>query len=241
MSVTRPELAYRLRRFRPLAVGVGLLLMLLGATRRAFAHRPMPGNPGGVVELPDAELSYAFYQELTRPDQVDFYRVTAHAGARLQASINIPHLPALADYGVSLALVGPGLPDLDPAQLPAAARARLGDTASKGLVLPSQVSDSFQEPFTQTRYFGRQRLNMPAPADGSYMLLVWHPQGVPGKYVLSTGYRERFGPADLLRFPAWWVDVHRYYGDAPRNAVAAYLSGIGALVGMMARLITGKH
>ncbi len=230
-----------IRRLRPLTVSLGVLFLLVAGSRRVHAHRPMPGNPGGVVELPDAELSYAFYQELTRPDQVDYYRVTVQPGARIQASINIPHLPELADYGVSLALVGPDLPDLDPAQLPASALSRLGDAAAHGLVLPSRVSDGFYEPFTQTRYYGRQRLNTLAPAGGTYTLLVWHPQGLPGKYVFSTGYRERFGPADLVRFPGWWVNVHRYYGDAPRNTLAAYWAGTSALVTMIARLLTGKH
>ena len=61
----------------------------------------------------------------------------------------------LEDYGVSVALFGPGLPTADYAALPPGSPADLG-----AAVFPTPPGADFFEPFTQTNYWGRQRLDV---------------------------------------------------------------------------------
>jgi hypothetical protein len=85
------------------------------------------------------------------------------------------------------------------------------------------MSADFFEPFTQTKYWGRQQIDLSLPANGAYYLLVWQPDGQPGKYVLDTGYEEVFQLADLIRFPVWWLRVHIFFGHGPVLALAGAL------------------
>ena len=193
-------------------MGVGLGLAL--RPKPAAAHRLAAANPSGVTHIADASVSYAFYQTLVRPNQVDLYTLDVAAGDRIHVAINIPQLPHLTGFQVNVLLLGPGLPRLDPSLLPAgAAWTQLGVPTTHGLLLPDAATGGFHEHFTQTDYWNRQREDVTAPASGRYAVVVWHPTGATGKYVLATGYREVFGAADLLRFPGWWWRVRRYFGQ----------------------------
>jgi hypothetical protein len=212
------------------------------------AHRPGWGEEGKITEIGNIGTSYAFYRDLQgRHDEpipptgaadftseaaatagsVDIYSFQAQAGQNLYTQVNIPAIHGLENYGVSLALVGPGLPVGSIAGLPV----QPPDPSLGALIIPSRVTADFFEPFTQTNYWGRQEINQPLPQTGTYYLLVWNPQGLPGKYVLATGTAEVFGPTDLFRFPLWWVRVHLYYGHGP------YFAAAGALIALIIGLI----
>lgn len=226
-----------------------LILVTLVAVPAVYAHRPVEANEEGVTQIPDASTSYAFYEALTSPDAVEVYRVEADAGQFFHAGINIPQLEGLQDFGVRLALLGPGLPPLEgiaapgeadthddapshedehageqageahahagiphpEAHLPTQVVADLASGAYGGVIVESVKTEDFYEPFTQTDYWGRQTLEMDLPESGTYYLLVWQPEGETGKYVLDTGREEVFGPADLFRFPLWWIETRLYF------------------------------
>lgn len=213
-------------------------------TPLASAHRPGSASDG-VTEIPNIVTSFAYYQELETADQVDQYTFTAAAGDFFHAGVNVPAIAGLESYGVSLALVGPGLPPLPPDSLPEVAADHHHDTdvaehehAPTGLVLPSVRSEDFYEPFTQTNYWSRQTLELDLPESGAYTLLIWNPEEALGKYVLDTGTKEVFGPADLFRFPIWWVDVHAYFGHTPY--IVAVGLGLVVLVGWWLRRRYGR-
>jgi hypothetical protein len=204
------------------------------------AHRPGWGEDEGVTEIPNLRTSMAYYRELdaagpggldsaTDPHDLDsaaqaryvhLYRFDGQAGQNLYGGINIPTIRGLEDYAVTVALVGPGLPADGRAALPLA----VPEEDWGALIFPSVVSEDFYEPFTQTNYWGRQNINLPLPASGSYYLVVWNPQGLPGKYVLDTGRAEEFSAGDLLRFPVWWLRVHLFFEHGPALASAAGLA-----------------
>lgn len=183
-----------------------ILLGLLFPLSSAAAHRPIWGEQYGPIEIPDLRTSFAVYRNLDA-GQIDVYTFVATAGQDLHAGIQIPAVNGLEEYGVTAALFGPGLPEVDPGALPPDYPEDLG-----ALVFPSSVSAGYFEPFTQTNYWGRQQIDLPLPANGAYYLLVWHPDEQPGKYVLDTGYEEVFSPADLFQFPVWWLRVHIFFG-----------------------------
>ncbi|HSH02252.1 MAG TPA: hypothetical protein VLL52_06985 [Anaerolineae bacterium] len=183
-------------------------------TPSANAHRPATGEEGVVNQLENITTSFAFYQELDSRAEVDIYSFTAQQGDFFHAGINIPAIAGLESYGVTMALTGPGLPALPTNALPNIdghhAPGEYVDL-SGGLIAPSQITEDFFEPFTQTNYWGRQSIDLDLPATGTYFLLIWNEKGATGKYVLDTGYEEVFSAMDMFRFPLWWLSVHNYF------------------------------
>jgi ligand-binding SRPBCC domain-containing protein len=216
---------------RQLGLGVLVILALLfSAVPPVSAHRPVWGNPtGGVMMLDNLSTSFAFYRDVKAAAQSDVYTFEAKAGEHLQAGLSVPALSGLENYGLSLAVMGPGLPDLNHDWLPENHPEDVG-----GLIFTSAPGADFFEPFTQTNYWGRQRVELDLPQAGIYYLLVWQPEGLPGKYVLDTGSAEVFSPADLFAFPVWWLKVHQFFGQSftgPALALAAVtLAALAALV-----------
>jgi hypothetical protein len=184
------------------------LLLLLIPFTNASAHQPVWGEAFGPIEIENVSTSYAFYQTL-QANEVDVFFIEGKKGDLFRGGIQIPDVNTLHDYAVSLALFGPGFPKLEESQLPPEYPEDLG-----GLYFPHEITEDFYEPFTQAQYWGRQEFNVSLPEDGTYYILVWHPEGKPGKYVIDTGYAERFDFFDMFLFPVWWVRVslfHQYY------------------------------
>lgn len=220
------------------------VFLFLGAAGQAGAHRPDEGTPDGVTGIPSLSTSYAYYRSLTPEQPVQVYEFQGEQGEFVHVGVNIPQLAGLEDYGISMALLGPGLPPVTPTDLPIGLLQTSGQSLMleslnqqfahgkvAGLIVESTTSAAFFEPFTQTRYWGRQTLELDLPAAGSYYLLVWHPAGVAGKYVIDTGYQEVFGPADLFRFPLWWLETRLYFEQGLRlGLVAAALLGAGVIL-----------
>jgi hypothetical protein len=189
-----------------LILSLCLLIALLAFATPAYAHRPMWGDSLGPIEIEDAAVSYAFYQQL-KADEIDVFYFEGRQGEKFHAGIEIPDIAAYQEYNVSMALFGPGLPALeDESQLPPEYPEDLG-----AFLVSPKVTENFFEPFTQTNYLGRQTLDITLPADGQYYIIVWQMQGQAGKYVMDVGSKEEFGFLDLFAFPVWWVHVHWYF------------------------------
>ena len=206
-----------------------VIIITCSGAHTAFAHRPITSSNLGITTIPDPTTSYAFYESLDAEGDVDIYSVLVEAGQFFHAGINIPQIEALKDYGVSLALLGPGLPVLSNSALPAFPYDHDEDETAHnpndspswidgldmegltGIVVVSEESEDFFEPFTMTRYWGRQVFEEVLPESGTYYLLIWQPDGLMGKYVLDTGRAERFELGDFFRFPIWWVQIHIYF------------------------------
>lgn len=199
------------------AIFIFTIFVLFIPPSSAGAHRPIWGEEYGPIEIPNLQSSFAVYRDLIS-GQIDVYTFEAEAGQELHAGIQIPAVEGLEQYSVTAAIFGPGLPEADPSKIPPDHPEGLG-----ALVFPSSLSADYYEPFTQTRYWGRQEIDQTLPADGAYYLLVWQPDGQPGKYVLDTGRTEEFRPGDIFRFPVWWVRVHIFFGHGARVALLGVL------------------
>lgn len=230
------------------------IFLLFSIVPLASAHRPDEGNLDGVTAIPNPDTSFAYYREIDNTSPVHLYTFDGKAGDFFHAGINIPQISGLEDYQVSLALLGPGLPGLEESEQTNASHSHTGvETVAHehesqssylplpagynleqlgGLVVENRPGEDFFEPFTQTRYWGRQELDFNLPETGKYYLLVWNPEGEGGKYVLDTGTEEVFGPADLLRFPIWWLNTRLYFEQGPSlvGAASILFFGIGGLV-----------
>ena len=208
-----------MKAFRVITVLSTMGLLMLFATQ-TDAHRPIGDTGEDTIRLPNITTSFAVYRNLQRADQIDRFTFYADAGEKLHVGINIPALRGLETFGVSVAIMGQGLDGDDIQLLPVAV-----PEGSGAMIIPSTVGEEFFEPFTQTSYWGRQKVDIHMPQSGEYMLLVWSPEGQMGKYVIDTGTQEVFVLADLLRFPMWWLQVHHYFGHTPYLIMFA-ISGI---------------
>jgi len=215
----------------------------------ASAHRPEEGTDEGLTVIPSPSVSYAYYREFDHQNFVHSYAFDGVAGQFFHAGINIPQIAGLEDYGVTLALVGPGLPAIDEGAFSTSHSHSSGESEDHaheqiqlpawldlnqlgGMVIPSQKGDDFFEPFTQTNYWGRQVLELDLPESGRYYLLVWSADKGPGKYVLDTGREEVFSPADLVRFPSWWLNTRLYFEQGPSllGTASVLFFGIASVV-----------
>jgi hypothetical protein len=205
-----------------------LLAAMLVFPTAAYAHRPVWGDDLGVTRIENLSTSFAFYREFTS-EKVHAYSFEGQAGQSLRAGIQIPAIKGLEEYSVSMAVLGPGFPEVDDTLLPTDHPEDLG-----AQIFPSETTSDFFEPFTQTNYWGRQRAEITLPADGSYYILIWNPEGKPGKYVMDSGRAEIFEPQDFFLFPIWWLRTRIYFGQGPYLALIS-LSIVAVIAGLFIR------
>jgi hypothetical protein len=205
-----------------------LIAAMLAFPTTAYAHRPVWGEDLGVTKIENLSTSFAFYREF-KTEKVHVYSFEGQAGQSLHAGIQIPAIKGLEEYSVSMAILGPGFPEVDEALLPLDHPENLG-----AMLFPSETTSDFFEPFTQTNYWGRQRADITLPADGTYYILIWNPEGKPGKYVMDSGRAEIFGPQDLFLFPIWWLQTRIYFGQGPYLALIG-LSIVAVIAGLFIR------
>jgi hypothetical protein len=166
----------------------------------AVAHVPFLEEADYTEAAPfvvtDVENSKSVSAQLQTPDDVDFYRITLTGPARIVFGSNVPFCRQYAGFGVSMALIGPGLPPSETA-IPVALQP--GDGV---VVIKDEPGDPAQRPVFFEPTSGRQSWRGPkysmsqAPA-GTYTLAVWNEQGRTGDYIAVIGEAEYFGPAEI--------------------------------------------
>lgn len=198
------------------------------AVPNVHAHRPEEALVDGVTEIPDPKTSFAYYRDFDTGRFLHLYSVSGTAGTPFHAGIQIPQIDGLENYGVTLGLFGPGLPEIDLRSLSLPSTIEAGPVLEQmgGIIAPTEITEDFYEPFTQTRYWGRQSLDIQFPETGEYYLVIWQADEFPGKYVLDTGRAEVFSPGDLLRFPIWWWNTRAYFNQLPSFSFTSVVLGL---------------
>lgn len=150
-------------------------------------------------------ISWAIYAELG-PDDAHFYRFEVPTQSlQFFAQMTLPANQD-RDFVPCFALIGPELPRefSMPARLPV-------DYGT--LIAPvDDVRQEFLEPFTQTRYLPRHKMQEELGA-GTHYLVVFHPNGGQGRYALTVGERAAWSWHDLLAFPFTWSRVRWWYSE----------------------------
>lgn len=219
-----------------------LLLLPLSGAR---AHQPFFEEQDLERDSPwhvgDPRVSTVVYASLEPAGDIDFYRLRGEAGQEVLLEVVIPQIPGQEDFAPALALLGPGLP---PLELPDSLRL----PAEGGLAIPPPDGppQPFFEPFSRTSYWERQSRRVTLPAEGTYEIVVWHPDRVSGRYALVVGDREVPGgdPDFAAKLRRYWVPV----GSAPAApglvevalwAIGAYLLGGVPFALVLGRLFAG--
>lgn len=200
-----------MRRFAP--TGLTLTLLLLFATALpASAHRPYFEDKDIVAAAPwqvdDPTISTVVYATLESQRDVDYYAFDGKKGQRILMEITIPQIEGQDDFAPTLALMGPGLAA---ATLPGRVE-RPTKAGAQVIAPPTGPADSFYEPFSRTSYWERQSQRVTLPANGRYVVAVWHSQGELGRYGFVIGDKERpggelFGLGKKLK--AYWTPIAR--------------------------------
>jgi hypothetical protein len=145
------------------------------------------------------------YATLENGSDVDYFAFEGRAGQRILLEMVIPQIVGQENFAPIMALLGPGLPA---AALPAMVERPAGSGALL-LPPPSGPASTFFEPFSRTSYWERQSQRVTLPADGRYLVAVWHPEGEVGRYGFVIGDKERPG-GDLAfgrKLRRYWVPV----------------------------------
>jgi hypothetical protein len=203
----------RVRQTSPLLALTLALALATAIATPAQAHQPYfeeaDIKPGAPWQINDPTISTALYATLESPTDVDYYTFVGKAGQSILLEITIPQIEGQEEFAPAMALLGPGLPAGSAATDLPRRVARSDDTGAVLLrAIPGPAPDFF-EPFSRTAYWERQEERVTVPADGHYVVAVWHDTGQVGRYVFVIGDRERLGgdPAFPVKMKAYWTSV----------------------------------
>lgn len=195
---------------------VWILFVILLTPFSVYGHKPLDTSGVATRDRPiiveDHWVSWAAYNELENRGDIHYYQlVHVKKGEKIYLDLLIPKIQRLKSFHPVFALIGPGISDdwsgLDETSIV------LDIEGGQGvLVKPytGEVIDSFYEPFTQTEYWKKQKLEYYAKEDGDFFVVVFDVEGNRGKYVLSIGSTEQWSFKDLLQMPRIWWDVRMF-------------------------------
>lgn len=188
--------------------GLVLVLLVLSATSIA-AHQPFFEEDDITAAKPwrvaDPTISTAVYATLESREDVDYYAFDGRKGQNILISMTIPQIAGQETFAPEMALLGPGLAA---SKLPARVEKPAG-TGALPIPALTGLAETFYEPFSRTSYWERQEQRVALPADGRYVVAVWHGEGQLGRYTFVIGDRERPG-GDLAfgrKLSAFWTPV----------------------------------
>ena len=206
-----------------------VLIFVISVSQTIGAHKPVNVNYPATREDPiiitDHQISWAAYTELSKINEVDYYRFEVKEGEEIYANLLIPKIERLKDYDPTIALIGPGLPkDYEVNNIELKVKENEGVIAKR---YESNTLEEFYEPFTMTRYYVKQTLITKAPVTGNYHLTVFNENNQKGKYVFAIGRKEEWKPAEIAKLPKTWWDVRMFMEN--EKSTYAITIGIGVL------------
>jgi glycerol-3-phosphate acyltransferase PlsY len=221
-----------MQRYFLLCASLSLILTIVVAAP-ALAHRPYfeeeDIGPNEPWQVDDPTISTAIYATLESATDVDYFTFEGQAGQVTLLALTIPQIEGQDDFAPTLALMGLGLPKAD---LPGRV-IRPEDTGALEIAPPPGPAPTFFEPFSRTSYWDRQEERVTLPANGRYVVAVWHPGGQVGRYVFVVGDKERPGgdPVFPLKMRDYWTPVGSSTGGTVRAATALFWTVLGFLLG----------
>ena len=171
-----------------------ILMLLLLAGGRSWAHIPMivradTTGYSDAVKIPKPEVSWALYSNLDSPGDIDYYSFEVTKEIMGHVTLIVPFLPGYEDFYPVFAVVGTGLPAPKvalPFELPKGCGAIIEHPTG------ADPRPTFFEEFSRKKYYEgisefKQKLG-----PGKYYIVVWHPAGETGAYVIGYGDKEGF-------------------------------------------------
>lgn len=200
-----------------------------------WAHRPV-GIGGDIgkdlehaVEVEDITVSQVVYRKISSDLPQVWMTFDGRAGDFLDVQLGIPEIERLETYRPAVAVIGPGLPEVDvPFNFPDGLGGQIFESDTKH-------PERFYESFSDTHSWILGNLPLTLPEDGPYYVVAYHPENIEGKLWVALGKREVFGAADVANLPEWLKAVREFHeveGQAPLvNNAYLVLLGVLATIG----------
>ena len=220
-----------------------LVLMILGAASLdAAAHKPIAigetrATRDEAVRVVDIDVSQVIYTEITPELPQSWLFVETDGAFDLYVSVGVPRIERLSGFRPALAVIGPGLPDIE---LPETVE--VPDGAGAVLLRTSAIDepDVFYEPVTGTGSWILLRQTVRLPHAGRYDVVAFSlPEGetgetLSGKLWMAIGVREKFGLRDILSLPRTMREVRAFHESPPRVSVSGWMriAVLAAVIGI---------
>lgn len=206
----------------------------------AGSYPTFPGRPGSKYEtalsMQDFRRKRLVFNHFVPTERVHVYQAECRAGERLRAQLVYPMLNEGRAVEARFAIVAQSLPysaDMDqlPIPIPAGFRAVVSPRMSE-LIAP--VTDAL----TRAAYCPGPIIDTRVLVSGRCYILVWVPNGRPGKYVLQVGHRWPLRWSYWTQIPRFWWQIRGWFG---LSRAAAYAVGGGLALGLIAAwFLSGK-
>lgn len=176
----------------------------------ALAHQPYVVEDGNssastAFPIPDPDVSIVVYAERTCDAPALWLEAEVEGGFPLYVQLGLPVADALEGWRPNLAVVAPGLPEVD-----------LGFPLPEGtgaVVFPGAETPSrFDEPFSGTASWVLVEETVALPVGGPAWVVAWDPEGAAGRLWVATGTVEDFADADWERIMDLMDDVRAFHG-----------------------------
>lgn len=205
-------------RFAPIIL---IAALVLAPPAIALAHSPVfpedNHSPATAYQIDDPAKSWAIYNALEN-DSGDYYKFTVPKGDRIQLSLLVPDSPSTSGFLPSFALLVPDLTRKDSLPGYVEVPAGYGTIVVNG----TDPGEATYEAFSPGWFYEVGNLNINAPADGTYLVVVFnhtHNDDThnhthqAASYGLVVGYIESFTPLELILVPYSAQEIYRWEGQ----------------------------
>lgn len=187
------------------------LVILTGVLSVSYAHKPLE-NPAassdyhGAVLIEDPDVSYVIYHAVTEERPRVWLRLQTEASYQLYVSLGVPVIDRLKEYRPAVAIIGPGLPEASfDFEIPQGTGAVVFE--SEGVSEPR----FFHESFTNTDSWIHIEEWVRLPEEGTYYIVGYHPENIPGKLWIAPGTEEKWGLSDIFKLPGIIRPVQEFH------------------------------
>jgi len=210
-----------IKRLKSIILAASLIFILLVMPFSSiFAHSPVFADenhdPSHAYQIDDFTKSWVIYATLDHPDRGDYYKFTASRGDRIYMSLMAARDPEDSGFLPSIALLIPNSEKKD--GLPSYIDIPPGWGAV--VIAGKDPGEASYEPFTPGWIYDIASLDIDAPEDGTYYIVVFDESQKTGNYSLAVGYVESFTLREWVMIP---FSIHNTYAWEGQNLFATYL------------------
>jgi len=213
-----------------------VLVVIVAVSLGALAHKPIAVGEtyptrDVAVQVFDPDVSQVIYTEIAPEAPSSWIFVETAGPFDLYVSLGVPAIDRLVDFRPSLAIVGPGLPEIN---LPGTFAMPGGSGAVLLGTTAISEPEAFFEPFTGTESWILLQQTVHLPEAGRYDIVALSGSDAAdagsqfGKLWMAIGTREKFGVRDIVSLPSVVRDVRVFHEMPPRISPAGWVR-IGVL------------
>ncbi len=206
--------------------------LLLVSIPQTTAHSPLTSGENESLAtaaiIPDPAKSWAIYAELHEAGEAQYYQLNMTQGQRIYTMLLKSTRPENEGFVPIMILMGPGL--LSQGDVPD--YVEVPDGAGVLAAESKQPTQATYEPFSPSSFYTLARIDVDAPATGTYYVAVHDPaQG--GYYGLAVGYIESYSLNEWLFMPISLISVYQWDGQSIALIFAPLVATVAVGLGLL--------